>query len=929
MEYVIAVSAEGGQATTAYRRRRLWGVLAIALLIALTALLAWNAMRASAAQKFAQFWERHTLEVVIETQRLLAGLEAAESGQHGYLLSGSAADLARSTRGAAAATAQLDIVRNLTQDNTAQQANVAALGSLIDQLQALLVATLAAHHPGRDYAEGIDPTISRGDGVMTAARSAVQQVLAEEDRPLAQRRDISERTAARAQQYIAGLSAIGIGLVGLIVVLGFSAWRASDRLRLATQARHAAEQVRLSQADAARVAAIIAAVGEATPDMIFAKDREGRMLFANRKTLAVIGKSAAQVIGRRDSEWTATKHEGEFIEAIDQRVMAKGITEVVDEPFTGPDGVQRIYRSTKSPIRDATGLIVGLAGVTMDPTGERNAAATLRASEERFRTLSATLPGFIFVTSAEGANTFTNPVFQQFTGKTSDDLLGDGWLSTLHPEDCDRAARTWATAWQTKRGYEAEYRFHHHADGYRWFLVRGTPVRDAESKSTQWVGVCTDMQEIIDARTALETTNADLETRVVARTTELQHALDTLGREIAQREASEAQVRQLQKIEAVGQLTGGIAHDFNNMLAIIVGSLDMAKRRLVTNPARALAGIEHAEEGAQRAAQLTSRLMAFSRQQALAPEILDPNKLVANMSELLRRTIGEAIKTETVLAGGIWRTLIDPGQLENALLNLCVNARDAMPSGGNLTIETGNGHLDDAYAATSAGVEPGQYVVIAVTDTGTGMPASVIERAFDPFYTTKGVGKGTGLGLSQVYGFVKQSNGQVKIYSEPGQGTTVKLYLPRHFGAATEHQRLTETLGDIPRARDGEAVLVVEDEAAVRLMSVDVLENLGYQVIAATNGAQALDLLERHPEVTLLFTDIVMPEMSGRALADRALALRPTLKVLFTTGYTRNAVVHNGMLDPGVAFLPKPFGVDALARKIQAVFNNGGINRPG
>ena len=299
------------------------------------------------------------------------------------------------------------------------------------------------------------------------------------------------------------------------------------------------------------------------------------------------------------------------------------------------------------------------------------------------------------------------------------------------------------------------------------------------------------------------------------------------------------------------------------------------------------------------------------------------------MSELLRRTIGEAIKTETVLAGGIWRTLIDPGQLENALLNLCVNARDAMPSGGNLTIETGNGHLDDAYAATSAGVEPGQYVVIAVTDTGTGMPASVIERAFDPFYTTKGVGKGTGLGLSQVYGFVKQSNGHVKIYSEPGQGTTVKLYLPRHFGAATEHQRLTETLGDIPRARDGEAVLVVEDEAAVRLMSVDVLENLGYQVIAAANGAQALDLLERHPEVTLLFTDIVMPEMSGRALADRALALRPTLKVLFTTGYTRNAVVHNGMLDPGVAFLPKPFGVDALARKIQAVFNNGGINRPG
>ena len=295
----------------------------------------------------------------------------------------------------------------------------------------------------------------------------------------------------------------------------------------------------------------------------------------------------------------------------------------------------------------------------------------------------------------------------------------------------------------------------------------------------------------------------------------------------------------------------------------------------------------------------------------------------------MRRTIGEAVKIETVLAGGIWRTLIDPNQLENALLNLCVNARDAMPDGGKLTIETNNGHLDDAYAAGNAGVEPGQYVVIAVTDTGTGMPASVIERAFDPFYTTKGVGKGTGLGLSQVYGFVKQSNGHVKIYSEPGDGTTIKFYLPRHFGATTERQRVVDTLGEMPRAQPGETVLVVEDEAAVRLMSVDVLENLGYIIIAAADGVQALDLLGRHPEVTLLFTDIVMPEMSGRALADRALALRPDLKVLFTTGYTRNAVVHNGTLDPGVAFLPKPFTVDALARKVRAVFDNGGANRSG
>ena len=423
-----------------------------------------------------------------------------------------------------------------------------------------------------------------------------------------------------------------------------------------------------------------------------------------------------------------------------------------------------------------------------------------------------------------------------------------------------------------------------------------------------------DALERARAEADLRALNMTLEERVAQRSVELAEV--------------EATLRQAQKIESVGQLTGGIAHDFNNMLSIVIGSLDMAKRRLATDPARALAGIEHAEEGAHRAAQLTARLLAFSRQQPLAPEVLDPNKLVANMSELLRRTIGETIRIETVLAGGLWPTLIDPGQLENAIVNLCVNARDAMPDGGKLTIETANTHLDDVYAALHAGVEPGQYVVVAVTDTGTGMPPHVIERAFDPFYTTKSVGQGTGLGLSQVHGFVKQSNGHVKIYSEPGEGTTIKLYLPRHFGAATERQRLADIFGDIPRARDGEVILVVEDEAAVRLMSVDVLESLDYSVVAAADGDQALELLGRHPEITLLFTDIVMPGMSGRVLADRATALRPGLKVLFTTGYTRNAVVHNGTLDPGVAFLAKPFSVDALARKGRAVFNNEGVNRP-
>jgi signal transduction histidine kinase/CheY-like chemotaxis protein len=393
-----------------------------------------------------------------------------------------------------------------------------------------------------------------------------------------------------------------------------------------------------------------------------------------------------------------------------------------------------------------------------------------------------------------------------------------------------------------------------------------------------------------------------------------------LHAEAASRQSAEAQVRQMHKMESIGQLTGGIAHDFNNMLAIVIGSLDLAKRRLDSDPRKAEANIDAAMQGAERAAQLTARLLAFSRQQPLAPQALDANRLVGGMSELLRRTIGETIRFETVLAGGLWPAYIDPGQLESTLINLCVNGRDAMPDGGRLTVETGNAHLDEAYAASHAEVKAGQYVVISVTDTGAGMPADVIERAFDPFYTTKGVGKGTGLGLSQVYGFVKQSGGHVKIYSEPGVGTTVKLYLPRHFGVATA-PGVEQLAGELPRARDGEVVMVVEDEERVRHLSVDTLRELGYAVIHAEGPLEALDLLASNPRVDLLFTDIVMPEMDGRKLAERAVAARPGLKVLYTTGYTRNAIVHNGVLDHDVHFIAKPFTIAQLAAKVRQVID--------
>jgi CheY-like chemotaxis protein len=329
-------------------------------------------------------------------------------------------------------------------------------------------------------------------------------------------------------------------------------------------------------------------------------------------------------------------------------------------------------------------------------------------------------------------------------------------------------------------------------------------------------------------------------------------------------------------------------------------------------------------EGGRRAAALTQRLLAFSRQQPLSPEAIDTNRLVSGMSDLLRHTLSGAIHLEAVLGGGLWRCHVDPNQLENAILNLAVNARDAMPDGGRLTIETQNAHLDDRYAAAHLGLAPGQYVLVAVSDTGSGMPAEVIEKAFDPFFTTKEIGKGTGLGLSQVYGFVKQSGGHVKIYSEPGEGTVVKLYLPRHHTDAAFDAPAAAVKASKPAAAGGEErelVLVVEDDAGVRQVTLDALHELGYRSLEADGAGEALRLLELNPDIVLLFTDIVMPDVNGRKLADEAQRRKPGLKVLFTTGYTRNAIVHNGVLDPGVQLIGKPYTLDDLALKLRSVID--------
>ena len=416
-----------------------------------------------------------------------------------------------------------------------------------------------------------------------------------------------------------------------------------------------------------------------------------------------------------------------------------------------------------------------------------------------------------------------------------------------------------------------------------------------------------ELAERMRAESALRELNETLEQRV--------------GEEIERRSEAEEALRQSQKMETVGQLTGGIAHDFNNLLQIVSGNLDILCRKMPDDAARLRRYAERAMVGASRAATLTQRLLAFSRRQPLAPKPTNVNRLLPGMSELLHRTLGETIEVQAVLPPRIWLVETDPNQLENAILNLALNARDAMPDGGKLTIETQNTLLDEAYASQNPGVAAGQYVVICISDTGVGMDAETAAKAIEPFFTTKEVGKGTGLGLSMVYGFIKQSGGHLKIYSERGEGTTVKIYLPRLVGQVAVDENSESA--PAPEGTGEETILVCEDDEEVRAYSAEVLRELGYRVLEAADGPAALALLRNDgAQVDLLFTDVVLPGgMSGAALAKEAAALRQSLKTLFTTGYARNAIVHQGRLDAGVQLITKPFSYAELAARIRDILD--------
>ncbi|MBL8303857.1 MAG: response regulator, partial [Ideonella sp.] len=449
----------------------------------------------------------------------------------------------------------------------------------------------------------------------------------------------------------------------------------------------------------------------------------------------------------------------------------------------------------------------------------------------------------------------------------------------------------------------------------RWLHLTYQPVHEPDGRVS---GIFVDGHDVTQqklAEDALQALNATLEQRVAQRTEELADALARLQRESAEREQVQAALRHAQRMESIGALTGGIAHDFNNLLQVISSNLQLLSRHVAGNE-QAHLRVRNALAGVNRGAKLASQLLAFGRRQPLEPKVVNIGRFIQGMDDMLRRALGEEIELETVISGGLWNSLIDPAQIENAILNLAINARDAMPDGGRLTIEAGNALLDDAYAQVQEDVVSGQYVMVGVTDTGTGMPPHVLDRAFEPFFSTKPEGKGTGLGLSMVYGFVKQSGGHMKIYSEVGEGTTVKLYLPR---VQQPEDQLSDAAGS-PVRGGHETVLVVEDDEEVRESAVATVADLGYRVLKARDAASALHVIDSGVPVDVLFTDVVMPgPLRSPELARKARERLPDIAVLFTSGYTENAIVHGGRLDPGVELLSKPYTREALARKIRHV----------
>ena len=551
----------------------------------------------------------------------------------------------------------------------------------------------------------------------------------------------------------------------------------------------------------------------------------------------------------------------------------------VEEQRLRKDGSTFWAIVTITDIQDAFGAHIGFANVTRDITERKEGEQRLRESELQFRQMANTAPVIIWITNTAGNTTFVNEQWSKFTSQAAEQTIGSGWVQWVHPDDQADVTARWTTANERHSDFRVEFRIKHHNGSYHWVLAFAQPRVSPDGEFHGYIGCVFDINE-----------NRKLE----------------------------AQLRQSQKMEAIGQLAGGVAHDFNNLLTVISGYSELLLGMLPPNDPKREAVKEISEAG-ERAAGLTRQLLTFSRRAVLETRVLDLNDVVRETEKLLRRTLGEDVLLTVVLDPNISRVKIDAGQMGQVLMNLAVNARDAMPQGGKLTLETVDVHLDEDYAALHGECRPGRYVKLAVTDTGCGMTPETKAHVFEPFFTTKGPGLGTGLGLATVYGIVKQSGGTIELYSEPGHGTSFKIYLPAVdeplHALAGESNRTKVTGGT-------ETVLVVEDEDAVRAIAVLALQTQGYTVLHTDSGKKVARILEKHPgRIDMLVTDVVMPGMSGRELAESLVAQFPDLKVLYVSGYTDDSVIRHGILQVEVAFLQKPYTPLSLARKVRDVLD--------
>lgn len=563
------------------------------------------------------------------------------------------------------------------------------------------------------------------------------------------------------------------------------------------------------------------------------------------------------------------------------------------------------FSFTHTSLRDSQGRVAGLLCTLLDTTAqamparlqgsERYADEALRASQSQFSVLAQSLPIAVWVAAPDGLLQWFNSQSYAYSGYAVADLASRKWASVVHPDDLAQTKALWKQAVASGGSYEAQMRLRRRDGSYRWHLSRAVPVRAASGEVLRWVGSSTDIH---DQQLSTQRLHAQNESLISAE----KHQAEALRQ-------AEEQLRQAQKMEAVGQLTGGIAHDFNNLLTGIIGSLELMARRIAQGRHETLGRyIDAAIGSAERAASLTHRLLAFGRRQPLEPRPLNARQLIADMVELLERTLGPLYELRLQQGAEEPLTFCDPSQLESSILNIAINARDAMPSGGRLTIETAVLELSQAQGDLA----PGGYVRITLTDNGVGMSADVLSHAMEPFFTTKPVGQGTGLGLSMVYGFARQSEGQLVLESRPGQGTAVSIYLPRARAVPAAAPFLERPGSSLA----GKRVVLVEDEPVIRELILELLADLGLHVLSAGNGTQGLELLQGGAVVDLLITDIGLPGLNGRELADRAMAERPGLNVLFITGYAESTALAGGVLGEGMSRLAKPFSVSDLKAMI-------------